>query len=288
MSQVRAQSTRLDSDLGAGNPGLLNYYIPFLNHLHSLLPDTHAIISTSHIGHSTDLPHPSRALDLPAQLEAKVELVRALRADIDAWSQRDGVHERPTLALMGHSVGSWFLTEVKKRLASEVDVGYMLFPTVGWIKDSWNGRTLWVSGRSQGSWTLHPVNTDGVQPIFRWPIRSLLPTISPLLRPILPVTTFPPTTLSLLRSSPTIHHCLELSKSEMDVIRDPDLDWFTAEGKLGRGKGLYGIWSAGNLDGWVGREGPLVRDCLGGEEGSRVKVLEGVPHAFCLSKSFSY
>lgn len=131
-------------------------------------------------------------------------------------------------------------------------------------------------------------DTDDGQPIFRWPVRSLLPTISPFLRPILPMTTFPPTTLSLLRSSPTIHHCLELSKSEMDVIRDPDLDWFTAEGKLPTGKGLYGIWSAGNLDGWVGREGPLVRDCLGGEEGGRVKILEGVPHAFCLSESPSH
>lgn len=70
----------------------------------------------------------------------------------------------------------------------------------------------------------------------------------------------------------------------MDVIRDPDLDWFFTEGKLAPGKGLYGIWSAGNLDGWVGREGPLVRDCLGGEDGGRVKILEGVPHAFCLSK----
>ncbi len=40
-------------------------------------------------------------------------------------------------------------------------------------------------------WTLHSVNTDGVQPIFRWPVRSLLPTISPLLRPILPVNYLP-------------------------------------------------------------------------------------------------
>lgn len=73
-----------------------------------------------------------------------MELVRALRADIDTWAQQDGHDQRPTLALMGHSVGSWFLTEIKKRLSAEVDVGYMLFPTVGWIADSWNGRTLWV------------------------------------------------------------------------------------------------------------------------------------------------
>lgn len=37
------------------------------------------------------------------------------------------------------------------------------------------------------------------------------------------------------------------------------------------------------MDGWVGEDGPLVQSCLGGVEGGRVKVVDGVPHAFCLS-----
>jgi predicted esterase len=48
------------------------------------------------------------------------------------------------LCLMGHSVGAWFLCELMKKLPEQIDGGYMLFPTVGWIADSWNGRTLWV------------------------------------------------------------------------------------------------------------------------------------------------
>jgi hypothetical protein len=77
----------------------------------------------------------------------------------------------------------------------------------------------------------------------------------------------------------------------MEIIREPDLDWFrrlhpvTTNAKAGATGELYGIWSAGNLDGWVGREGEMVRECLGGEEGGRVTLLEGIPHAFCLSKS---
>ena len=39
------------------------------------------------------------------------------------------------------------------------------------------------------------------------------------------------------------------------------------------------------MDGWVGEDGPLVQSCLGGEEGGRVRVVDGVPHAFCLSTS---
>jgi hypothetical protein len=126
------------------------------------------------------------------------------------------------------------------------------------------------------------------QPMFQRPVRTLLPILSPFLRPVLPFTTFPPTTLSLLRSSETIRHCLELSRSEMDHIKEPDLEWFTAQGQLEIGKGLHGAWSAGNLDGWVGREGPMVQQCLGGVTSDRVNMLEGVPHAFCLSACYSH
>ena len=85
----------------------------------------------------------------------------------------------------------------------------------------------------------------------------------------------------------------------METIRDPDLDWFSHQadpiatpesgaedgsGAESAAKGVHGIWSGGTLDGWVGREGGMVRDALGGENNGRVKVLDGVPHAFCLSE----
>ncbi|RSH87435.1 hypothetical protein EHS25_003345 [Saitozyma podzolica] len=217
-----------------GNPGLLNYYLPFLHHLHALLPPTHAILSTSHIGHSPSLPAPPTPLDLPQQLEAKVELVSALRSTLDAWHVQTILDSRseasdspgpspsraadigagpspPRLDLMGHSVGAWMLCEVMKRLPRDVGRGFMLFPTVGWISESWNGRTLW--------------------PIFHRPLRPLLPILSPLLRPILPLTFLPPTTLALLRSPRTISACLVLARSEMAHIHEPDLAWFAAQAK---------------------------------------------------------
>lgn len=70
------------------------------------------------------------------QLDTKVELVRAISAELDAWG------DQPRLCLMGHSVGSWLMCEVMKRV--NVHAGYLLFPTVGWLAESWNGRTLWV------------------------------------------------------------------------------------------------------------------------------------------------
>lgn len=127
-----------------GNPGLLDYYIPFLNALHALLPHSHAIISTSHIGHTPSLKAPSQPLSLAQQLEVKVELVNSLRTYLDTWAIETDVPS-PRLCLMGHSVGSWFMCELMKKLSSKIHAGYMLFPTVAWISESWNGRTLWVS-----------------------------------------------------------------------------------------------------------------------------------------------
>ena len=50
---------------------------------------------------------------------------------------------------MGHSVGAWLLCEVMKR-EKGVKAGYMLFPTLGWLRETWNGRTLWVSFGMKG------------------------------------------------------------------------------------------------------------------------------------------
>jgi hypothetical protein len=139
----------------SGNPGLLNYYLPFLNHLHGLLPPTHAIISTSHVGHSPNLPAPAQPVDLFGHLDAKVELASALRQSLDAWS--DGTKgdaggqftsSRPKLVIMGHSVGGWLMVEVIKRMNRHerlVHAGYVLFPSLGYLAESRNGRTLWVS-----------------------------------------------------------------------------------------------------------------------------------------------
>ncbi len=70
----------------------------------------------------------------------------------------------------------------------------------------------------------------------------------------------------------------------MKIIRDPDVGWIRSQCVDDPTRGLFGVWSGGKLDGWSGKDGPLVRECLGGEAGGRIKVLEGVPHAFCLCK----
>lgn len=136
-----------DAD-GIGNPGLINYYLPFLSHLHTILPKTHAVLCTSHLGHEPHLSAPTKPVELMTLLETKVELASALRDSLDAWA--NGPSKRPKLVLMGHSLGGWLTCEVMKRLntdeeAETIHAGHLLFPSLGWMAQTWNGRTMWVS-----------------------------------------------------------------------------------------------------------------------------------------------
>ncbi|OWZ60173.1 hypothetical protein LQV05_000274 [Cryptococcus neoformans] len=254
-----------------GNPGLLGYYPHFLSHLHSLLPPSHAILATSHIGHSTRIPGPTIPLPLSQQVASKIELVEAIRGYLDDWALKEG-QNRPKFGLMGHSVGAYMACEVMKELNTEkacpVYAGYLLFPTLGWIANTWNGWTLW--------------------PIFHRPIKPMLPYLSPLLRPLFSLVNLPETSQSLLLSPSVLKDVLSLSSDEMRQIKAVDTDWFRTQGTdQAEERGLFGVWTGGNGDGWVGKDGPLVQECLGGESSERVKVLDGVPHAFCLTKEHS-
>jgi len=122
---------------------VLDYYTPFLELLRSQLPEGHGILCTSHVGGDPRLPGPATPLDLTEHLETKIETVQALRAALNAWAQ-EKCAPTPKLTLMGHSVGGWLVTEVMRQI--DVDAGYLLFPTLGWIANSPNGWKLWVNG----------------------------------------------------------------------------------------------------------------------------------------------
>lgn len=88
-----------------------------------------------------------------------------------------------------------------------------------------------------------------------------------------------------------------MARTEMEIIQEPDWEYFRdhslssfagsgsgsgAAARAGLGLGVYGVWSDDGVDKWVGKEGPLVRGLMGGEEGGRVRLVGKIPHAFCL------
>jgi alpha-beta hydrolase superfamily lysophospholipase len=90
------------------------------------------------------LKAPTQPAELRTLLETKIELVTALRSSLDAWSATE---EKTKLVLIGHSLGGWLACEVMKRLNREEEVvhaGHLLFPSLGWMAKSWNGRVMWV------------------------------------------------------------------------------------------------------------------------------------------------
>lgn len=145
MAFTSAGRTNVRGVLTAGNPGIPDYYTPFLNALHAQLPDTHALMCTSHVGGDPSMPAPPRPLNLREQVDAKIELVSALRASLEAWAREEASAsaERPDVVIGAHSVGAWMTCEVAKAL--DVSATYLLFPTLGWIANSYNGWKLWVS-----------------------------------------------------------------------------------------------------------------------------------------------
>jgi hypothetical protein len=87
-------------------------------------------------------------------------------------------------------------------------------------------------------------------------------------------------TVSFINCPDSVRHVLSMARNEMEIVREPDFAWFGKQAAMSYASGVYSCWSAGSMDGWVGHEGPMVRERLGPD---RYIQLEGVPHAFCLN-----
>ena len=123
-----------------GNPGLIQYYRPFLSRLHTLLSSSStAEASKFHIcGHSHpgfESTHdskgtgtPRRPLGLEQQIKAQEELFyHHIR------SQRERTGNNAKVILMGHSVGCYMLLEIIKEHRKTVEDGEEDFDLIGGI-----------------------------------------------------------------------------------------------------------------------------------------------------------
>ena len=85
-----------------GNPGLLDFYVPFLSELHrGLRDDGLAILGHAHLGHTPRL-NVENPRGLLHQVEAALEAFDAIKT---CWPD-------VKVVLVGHSVGSWIATQV--------------------------------------------------------------------------------------------------------------------------------------------------------------------------------
>ena len=128
-----------------GNPGIIDYYAPFLYKLHTLLPEFH-ICGHSLIGFQfVQNAKKSKIPSLPYGLDQQIEEQEKLLYD-HIRSQRAHTGNSPKVILMGHSVGCYMLLEliqqhrhkIEEDLEEDFDLigGILLFPTITHIAQS--------------------------------------------------------------------------------------------------------------------------------------------------------
>lgn len=136
-----------------GNPGLSNYYIPYLSAIHGAdrLRGKVEILSVSHRGHATlplgarqDIVDEQEGTGLEAQVRQKIAAVEAIRnAYPTAHSLQIGEETKPVkLILIGHSVGAYIALKVLEHLGDQVDGVQLLFPTIIDIAKTPKGSSL--------------------------------------------------------------------------------------------------------------------------------------------------
>ncbi|KAJ4485934.1 hypothetical protein J3R30DRAFT_3282318 [Lentinula aciculospora] len=240
-----------------GNPGLSEFYIPFLSALYQQSSHT-CILAQSHLGHTEEAT--AFVYDLTAQVFAAIEAFDALTQTYPAMK----------FIVIGHSVGSWIALQVLKARPSEVHSLFLLFPTITNILDTPNGRSFFRAFRppfpyiiSRSSLLLHPFYPRILPVLFpEWP-RAQLDVL-----------------LRLLRSPSCIEACLSMAHEEMNSIRKLDINLLKTH------KHRIHMHFA-ETDGWVGDNKDLILRSFKADIGS-VKVVHGdhgIPHAFCINHS---
>ncbi|KAF8270146.1 hypothetical protein EI94DRAFT_1681141 [Lactarius quietus] len=251
-----------------GNPGLLDFYIPFLDAIYHAANSSVTIFAHGHLGLSSyfggDRPFPdTSSVNLPAQIQAHVEFLDELLA---AYGPETNV------LLVGHSIGSWFIQEMLK--ASQPNArrvgAFMLFPTISEICRSPNGKIL--------------------APIFRppWPrviaYLSMLVQHTPLWLLRLVVHSWPESQLQVLRrflqAPAAIYASFTMADDEMKTVRELDASYL---GEFGAKSWFY----YAERDDWVGGQREVVLRALSGTS-AEAQVVHGrsdIPHGFCINHS---
>ncbi|PWN45623.1 hypothetical protein IE81DRAFT_363861 [Ceraceosorus guamensis] len=227
-----------------GNPGLAEYYTPYLSALSSApaLQGQIEIICVSHLGHAAPSPTPTT---LRAQVAHKLLVIDAARAAYP--TQRiHGREERPRFVLGGHSVGAYIALECLKERRHVVDSVHMLFPTVSWIGKTPNARKL--------APLFHPI-----VPAFFLPLPLLVLSLLPfaLLLPLIRLLTrqnfeAAKTTTNFLVTPGAVRSAVNMAAEEMREIRKLRDETIKAVREVGSGEGkVRAYWARGEEDGWA-------------------------------------
>ncbi|KAF9734168.1 hypothetical protein PMIN06_010427 [Paraphaeosphaeria minitans] len=214
-----------------GNPGLIEYYRTFLTHLYGLLTQSSPSTTSIHVfGRSLSGFEAGTATEnqgngdgpfsLQEQISRSQSAIEKLVGDVQ---EKDGTQDVRVI-LMGHSVGSFILLEVIRRVKEKAKMerdavriagGVCLFPTVTHIAKSDSGRKA------------TPLFTLPYFPFIAATLAHALTFLLPLSlasRLIQRLLSFPPnaahTTASFVKSPHGVHQALHMARDEMREITE--------------------------------------------------------------------
>ncbi|KAH9884265.1 hypothetical protein F4778DRAFT_763613 [Xylariomycetidae sp. FL2044] len=285
-----------------GNPGLIDYYAPFLSTLSDLLnassgpesPRFH--IFGQNLSGFSDLDHEPFTPDRkPFSLEHQIQNTLVNLEGVCAESRRREGHPYDAVVLIGHSVGSYIALELFQRLLRKPDLapdvklgsGILLFPTIDHIARSPSGRKLDLLRRT-------PVLGDNAYRIAQgflrlWPRSALYWVVHRVMR-------FPAhaaeVTTDWLKSRDGLWQTLHMGMDEMRTIDEDKWDdelWEIAhEAEMHDKPVPKFFFFFGKDDHWVADHfrDEFIRKRQKQPERTRFFVDEGnIPHAFCIHHS---
>lgn len=240
-----------------GNPGLIDYYAPFLAHLRVLLDSAPSLSSSPstqfHIygqdlaGFSDDDGHEPftserKPFDLEYQIQLALKTVESMRVvEADDADNSSGNRYYDEIILMGHSVGSYIALQLCHRALSrlrqererdpehhllsgyhhKLDKAILLFPTIVHIAQSPAGRRLDTLRRVPGL----GANAHRLARLFLalWPLSVLRWFVRAVMG--FPAHAAEATTRWLgSRGSDGVWQALHMGMNEMEVIREDGWD----------------------------------------------------------------
>ncbi|KAF9566141.1 hypothetical protein CPC08DRAFT_129803 [Agrocybe pediades] len=249
-----------------GNPGLAEFYIPFLSMIKSFNSSRNiAIMAHSHLDHHARINNVGsrypQEQSLTIQVECALEVLMAIKQHYSSKTK---------IVVIGHSVGAWISLQMLKASPAIITASFLLFPTLSHIAQTPNGRRL--------------------SPIFSGVGRSLLSWCSPVtgyfprcaFSRIFP--SWPQSQILVLRDFLSSQSCvlasLSMAKQEMSTITDLDVAFLSQHTSQ-----LFFYY--GQKDDWVGEEKQALIQCF--DSGNELmNVAHGppdVPHAFCINHS---
>ncbi|KAF9020319.1 hypothetical protein BDZ89DRAFT_1020242 [Hymenopellis radicata] len=241
-----------------GNPGLVEFYIPFLSDIQEKHDsDTLAIFAHAHLGHTPGFPFSASHCGFDVQIENAVEAFDALVCEFP----------EAKVTVIAHSMGCWITLKLLERRSNAVHSVILMTPTIQHLADSPNGRML--------SWVFNPLPRTIISSLAV--LGRLIPTaVVKFFHGHWPEDQLP-VLQKLIRSPQVLNACFTTAHDEMKMITEPMQELIDSHADRVR---MY----FADVDGWVGQNREVIVSRFKGPV-DNIFLATNVPHAFCINHS---